>query len=401
MKIALLGYGLTTKAIAKANASNCDIFDDKFLIDDKDEFGNNLLPISRYNTKNYDITIPSPGFPPNHKLVKEAKNLISEYDFFENMPVSVWISGTNGKTTTTQMLQFLLESRGSVAGGNIGTPLASMDINAPLWILETSSFTLHYTNKAIPNVYLLLPIRDDHISWHGSFKEYEMSKLKPLFMMEEGSVAVVPKEYLKYQDESLAYLIGYENSQDLANKMGIDIEKIEIKEPFLQDALLALSAEVILFDEASIDKINSFKIDRHKLEELRDNKDRLWVNDTKGTNIDATIEAIKRHKDKKIYIILGGDDKGVNLNRLFDVMKDVDIEIFAIGSNALKIERLSIEVDKNVYVCHTLSKAVELIDEKLDSTSVGLLSPAAASLDQFSSYIERGELFISLVKKLS
>ncbi|MFV0482089.1 MAG: UDP-N-acetylmuramoyl-L-alanine--D-glutamate ligase [Campylobacteraceae bacterium] len=397
MKISLFGYGLTTKAIAKRYAPNCFIYDDKFKENSTDEFGNKLLTCKEFDSQNSDIEIPSPGFPPRHELVKKAKHLVSEYDFFK-MPSSVWISGTNGKTTTTQMLQFLLENRGSVAGGNIGTPLAELNQNAPLWILETSSFTLHYTNKAKPELYLLLAIRDDHISWDGNFEESEASKLKPLLMMDEGSVAIVPEEYASFP--SSAKLIGYKDSNDLAKKMGIDIEKVNIKEPFLMDALLALSAQKVLFDEIDFEKINNFKIDKHKLEELRDIKGRLWVNDTKGTNIDATIEALKRYKDKEIFIILGGDDKGVDLWRLFEVMKPLHVSVFAIGSNMEKVVNLSKKIEKDVFTCKTLDVAVFEIDKLLKLDGVGLLSPAAASLDQFSSYIERGELFVSLVKKL-
>ncbi|MDR1614424.1 MAG: UDP-N-acetylmuramoyl-L-alanine--D-glutamate ligase, partial [Campylobacteraceae bacterium] len=351
MIISLFGYGVTTKAIAKKFAPNCLIYDDKFKENSHDEFGNRLFTCSEYNPDISDIDIPSPGFPPNHELIKKAKHLTSEYDFFD-IPPSIWISGTNGKTTTTQMLKHLLSSRGAVEGGNIGNPLANLDKNAPLWILETSSFTLHYTNKAAPDVYLLLSVKPDHISWHGSFEEYERAKLKPLSMMKEGSVAVVPNEYLGFK--SNAMLIGYSNSQDLSHKMGIDISKITIKEPFLLDAVLALSAAKIVFDEADIEKINAFKIDKHKLEEFYDKKDRLWVNDTKGTNIDATIEALKRYGDKKILIILGGDDKGVDPMRLFEHMQKLDIEIFAIGSNYKKIADFSLRFGKCVHECKTL-----------------------------------------------
>ncbi|MDR2790543.1 MAG: UDP-N-acetylmuramoyl-L-alanine--D-glutamate ligase [Campylobacteraceae bacterium] len=397
MILSLFGHGVTTKAIAKRFAPNCLIYDDKFKENSHDEFGNKLLQCSEFDPEKSDIEIPSPGFLPNHELIRQAKHLTSEYDFFQ-MPPSVWISGTNGKTTTTQMLKHLLSSRKAVEGGNIGNPLANLDKNAPIWILETSSFTLHYTEHTAPQIYLLLPIRPDHISWHGSFEEYEKAKLKPLFYMAEGSAAIVPQEYAGIS--SNAMLIGYENSHDLAQKMGLNIDKIKIKEPFLLDALLALSAAKILFDEADIDKINAFKIDRHKLEEFRDKQGRLWVNDTKGTNIDATIEALKRYKDKKILIILGGDDKGVDLTRFFDFMRDFDAEIFAIGSNAKKIMNFCAAINKNAHECKTLDAAVKEIDKRLDKNGVGLLSPAAASLDQFSSYIERGELFISLVKAL-
>ncbi|MDR0408015.1 MAG: UDP-N-acetylmuramoyl-L-alanine--D-glutamate ligase [Campylobacteraceae bacterium] len=398
MKISLFGYGVTAKAIAGKFAPNCSIYDDKFKENSYDEFGNKLLKCDEYNPDTSDVDIPSPGFLPHHELIRKAKHLTSEYDFFD-MPSSVWISGTNGKTTTTQMLKHLLSSRGAVEGGNIGNPLANLDKNAPLWILETSSFTLHYTNRAAPEIYLLLPVRPDHISWHGSFEKYEKAKLKPLLTMREGSVAIVPNEYGDF--DSNAMLISYEDSRDLAQKMNIDISKIIIKEPFLLDALLALSAAKILFDKIDIKKINDFKIDKHKLEEFRDIHNRLWVNDTKGTNVDATMEALKRYKDKKILIILGGDDKGVDLTRFFDFMKSYDVEIFAIGSNAKKITDFSKKTGKIAHECKTLDIAVHEMDKLMSKQSIGLLSPAAASLDQFSSYVERGELFVSLVKALS
>ncbi|ECO3767485.1 UDP-N-acetylmuramoyl-L-alanine--D-glutamate ligase, partial [Campylobacter jejuni] len=132
------------------------------------------------------IEIPSPGFPPKHKLIQEAKNLQSEYDFFYDvMPKSVWISGTNGKTTTTQMATHLLSHIGAVMGGNVGTPLAELNPYEKLWILETSSFTLHYTHKAKPEIYALLPISPDHLSWHGSFDNYVQDKLSVLKRMNE------------------------------------------------------------------------------------------------------------------------------------------------------------------------------------------------------------------------
>ncbi|MDR3177652.1 MAG: UDP-N-acetylmuramoyl-L-alanine--D-glutamate ligase, partial [Campylobacteraceae bacterium] len=102
-------------------------------------------------------------------------------------------------------------------------------------------------------------------------------------------------------------------------------------------------------------------------------------------------------KDKKILIILGGDDKGVDLTRFFEFMKLFDVEIFAIGSNVQKIMNFCEKIGKSAYECKTLDVAVREIDKRLDKNGVGLLSPAAASLDQFSSYIERGELFVSLV----
>jgi len=392
--IALFGHGKTTKAIAK-KFGNCLIFDDSFTKESKDEFGNRLLPPSMFSTCKSDIQIPSPGFPPHHNLIKNATNLVSEYDFFEkDIPFSIWISGTNGKTTTTQMIEHLLKDRGAISGGNIGEPLANLDKQKAIWVLESSSFTLHYTKKATPDIYLLLPIKPDHISWHGSFEEYENDKLSPLDRMKEGSIAIIPSKYKDYPTK--AKLITYDDEFDLAKSLHVDIKQIKFKTPFLQDAVLAMSTNMILFETIDYKKINSFKTDVHKLEEFKDSKDRVWVNDTKGTNVDATIEALKRYKDENILIILGGDDKGVSLDPLFEVIKPLHVKIFAIGTNTDKIVNLATKIDKKVEACYELTKAMELIKKEHSKESVALLSPAASSLDQFNSYATRGDLFKKL-----
>ena len=392
--IALFGHGKTTKAIAK-KLGNCLIFDDRFKEESQDEFGNRLLPPSMFSTCRGDIQIPSPGFPPNHTLIQQSTNLVSEYDFYEkDIPFSIWISGTNGKTTTTQMIEHLLKNRDAVSGGNIGEPLANLDSKKPIWILESSSFTLHYTKNATPDMYLLLPIKPDHLSWHGNFEDYEEAKLSPIKRMKEGSIAIVPKKYENYPTN--AKLVTYEDEYDLATTLGIDINQVKFKTPFLQDAILAMSTDKILFDTIDYEKMNSFKTDVHKLEEFKDMKDRIWVNDTKGTNVDATIEALKRYKNENILIILGGDDKGVSLDPLFEVIKTLHVEIFAIGTNTDKIVNLANKVDTKVTACYELTKAMEIIQKEHTSKTVALLSPAASSLDQFSSYAARGDLFKKL-----
>ncbi len=396
--LSLFGYSLTTRAISK-KFKNCKFFDDKFIKKSRDKDGNLLLPPKKFSSKKSRLEVVTPGIPPTHKLVKKAKNLISDYDLFSSiMPYSIWISGTNGKTTTTQMLYHLLKKKSAVMGGNIGIPVASLNPKAKIWILETSSFTLHYTKIAKPNIYILLPIKPDHLSWHGDFESYEKAKLKPLKKMSEGQIAILPKKYENIKTS--AFKIIYENSEDLAKYFEIDIKKINLKEPFLLDGLLALAVGKILFDKVNYKKINSFKIDSHKIEEFKDAKKRIWVDDSKATNLDATIEAVKRYEDKKIYLILGGDDKGVDLSPLFENLKNYDVEIFCIGRNSEKLLELSKKIDKTNFHCQTLEKAVIEIDKKLDKKSVALLSPSAASFDQFKSYKDRGEKFKEFVNLL-
>ncbi len=397
MKKSLFGYGTTTKPIAKSGGWN--IYDDKFTSISRDEFGNNLLPSKEFDPEKSELEVTSPGILPSHELIKKAKNLTSEYDyFFDDFPASVWVSGTNGKTTTTQMLEFLLSKRGAVAGGNIGTPLAVLDKKAKIWLLETSSFTMHYTKKAYPDVYILLPVKQDHLDWHKDFEEYENDKLSVLSRMQKGSVAILPKKYEGIK--TLAYCIFYENEQDLCDEFGIKLHEIQIKEPFLLDALLALSCQKVLFSKTDIELINSFKIDHHKMEEFFDAKKRLWVNDTKGTNIDATIAALKRYQDRKIHLILGGVDKGLCLDEIFDFMKSVNVEIYAIGQTTQKLVNLAKKYEIRANACVDVKNAVNAIDKALKHEEVALLSPATSSFDQFSSYKQRGEVFMECVNNI-
>ncbi|WP_187647309.1 UDP-N-acetylmuramoyl-L-alanine--D-glutamate ligase [Nitrosophilus labii] len=395
--ISLFGYGKTTKAIAQ-KLRNAIFFDDNTKEPFIDEKGFKVFPSSFFDPKKSLLEIPSPGIPPFNPLIKRAANLISEYDLFlssffnsKNIPFTIWISGTNGKTTTTQMIAHLLKKRGAELGGNIGTPLANLDENAKIWTLETSSFTLHYTKFAKPNLYILLPISEDHISWHGSFKAYEKAKLKPIRALKEGEVCIIPKKYENIETNGMK--IVYEKSEDLAKYFNIDIKKISFKEPFLLDALLALGVTKTVFDEIDYELINSFEVDSHKIEEFFDNEGRLWVDDSKATNINAAMEAVKRYKDKKIYLIAGGDAKGADLEPFVRFLKNFEIEIFAIGKDSDTIFKLS---KKHFVICKrvvTLKRAVEEIKKVLDEKSVALLSPACASLDQFKSYKERGKKF--------
>jgi UDP-N-acetylmuramoylalanine--D-glutamate ligase len=397
MQTTLFGYGKTTAAIAE-RFGNCEIFDDKFK--QEEAFGTNkLLPMDRFDPSRSTMEIVSPGIPPNHAQVKRAKNLISEYDLFsECSPFSIWISGTNGKTTTTELIGRLLKKRGAIVGGNIGSPLAALDMEAQIWALETSSFTLHYTTRARPNIYALLPITPDHIGWHGSFEAYEAAKLKPLASLAEGELAIVPAKYKNIPTK--AFVCYYENNEDIAAFFDIDTAKIKFKGCFAQDALIALGVSKALFDETDYDLLNSFAIDPHKIEEFRDKLGRLWIDDSKATNFDATLQALDIYADRHIYLILGGDDKGADITPLFDRLKTMRVTIYAIGTNRDRLMQMAQDHKIEAVLCGFLDIAVAKISDRLDDKSVALLSPAAASLDQFSGYKERGEKFKAFVASL-
>jgi UDP-N-acetylmuramoylalanine--D-glutamate ligase len=117
--------------------------------------------------------------------------------------------------------------------------------------------------------------------------------------------------------------------------------------------------------------------------------------------VDATINALVSYKNKNIHIILGGDDKGANLTPLFENIKDFDICVYAIGTNTEKICDYCKEYNISVESCTYLNVAVSKMDLVLKKNSIGILSPAAASLDQFKSYAHRGDEFKNLVHSLS
>lgn len=381
----ILGKGITAQAIQKLYPK-AELFDD----------GDKEL----YDIGSNEQTIISPGIPPYNYLVKNTKNKISDYDLFVTKDkYSIWISGTNGKTTTTQMINTLLKDSLFECGGNIGTPLAQIQ-NSDKLILETSSFTLHYTNIAKPNIYVLLPISEDHLSWHGTFKEYENAKLKPLAMMDKNDIAIVPIKYKNYKTDAKLYT--YTNSQDLAKEFEIDMDKIKFKEPFLIDSLLALAVQKLVTNKIDYQKINNYIVDKHKVEEFKDNKNRLWIDDSKATNVDATIWALKGYKDKKIFLILGGDDKDADLNLLFDNLKQYDLEIFTIGANTQKLYDLSNKYNLKSKKCYELKIAIQEISNifKDINLELAILSPAAASFDQFNSYKDRGEQFKKIVNSI-
>ena len=389
--ISIFGYGVTTKPLAK-HIKNAVFYDDKCKETYAGVYDSFVRPSFEFNAESSDLEITSPGIPPSNTLIKQAKNLISEYDFFaQTAPFKIWINGTNGKTTTTQMMQHLLADKGSVAGGNIGTALGDLDQNAKIWILETSSFTMHYTNKATPNIYVLLPLSPDHLSWHGGMDEYIADKLKPLSKMKSTDIAIIPQAYQNTSTQAKVYT--YSNEEDIAKLFQIDTKRVNFKGAFLADALLAMAVDKLLFNRVNYKKMNTFVLDPHRQEELHDNLGRLWVNDTKATNLDATIAAIKRYKDSFIHLILGGDDKGVNLNELFVFLKDLNLKIYAIGTNKEKLITLAQDYHVESLKCKNLNDAIINIDKNLQQDEVALLSPAASSLDEFSSYAQRGDEF--------
>ncbi|EJF06562.1 UDP-N-acetylmuramoylalanine--D-glutamate ligase [Thiovulum sp. ES] len=392
MKIYLLGYGKTTKAIAKT-------FDISEIYDDRAIHGSIHSDNFPKNIESDSILVPTPAVPPHNKIVENfSGEIVSEYDlFYKNgfFPYTIWVSGTNGKTTLTEMITHLLSDRFAVSGGNIGIPLGELSRDASIWVLETSSFTLHYTKYAKPNLYVLLPITKDHIDWHGSFKDYEESKLKPIQNLSEGEIAIIPEKYSNIGSNGT--IITYRDSSDLAQKFGLDSSKISFRGAFLLDALLSLSVTKVLFDSVNYDKIDKYKKAPHRQEFFSERGGKIWIDDSKATNVESVLALLENYENRdEIYLILGGVDKGGDWKPLFEKLELMNVEIFGIGNFRNEIEKFSNEFKIPFSNSETIEKAVSEIYKK-EKKGFAILSPACASFDQFRSYVDRGEKFKRIV----
>jgi UDP-N-acetylmuramoylalanine--D-glutamate ligase len=216
--------------------------------------------------------------------------------------------------------------------------------------------------------------------------------------MKEGELALIPKGL--DIPKTNAYVVEYDSNEFLETYFSLDSSQLRFKAAFLQDALLALAVTKVLFDEADYTLMNTFTLDAHRQEEFKDAQGRLWVNDSKATNLDAAIQAVKAYSDREIHLIIGGDDKGVDLAPLFETLKPLNLTLYTIGQNNEKLLSLAKHYKTNAVESNTIDKAVKYIDTVHTQKSVALLSPAAASLDQFKSYKHRGDTFMELVKAL-
>lgn len=494
MYINILGFGTTTLSlVALLNdwGIRCRIYDDKFTDIQKDSHNNELLPFHIISTNNYQsicdtaLSIISPGIPPHAPFLRYFKNIISEYDFFYHLLqdcFSIWISGTNGKTTTTEMTALLLEAK---SGGNIGIPLATLfmqdykkkhdsqflqhifsqytpphnfletDYHKQItffenhnvhevcefkdsktqWVLETSSFSLHYTHFALPNLYILLPLSQDHISWHGSYESYISDKLKPLVLMNHAlnpkkHYALIPQELLRIPfakdiiTRCKGNLLLYSDSQSLQDRFKYPQELLNLfKEPFKLDFLLSISGMRFANIPFNIDLIQNYQVGYYRMQE-RYHNGILFINDSKATNPHATLAALRTYKDCEIYLILGGDSKGAALDMLYPFLYEHNIKVFSIGRDGAMIACDCVKWGICIQECGTLSNAMQEIASqiRLFTRQIGqtqfhrdslhdmqkvsqkrlvvMLSPACASLDQYSSYKERGDEFNTLIQDI-
>jgi UDP-N-acetylmuramoylalanine--D-glutamate ligase len=366
---------------------------------------------SRFFSMSFDLIVTSPGVPWNHPGLEEARRAgVPVWPELElswrcvNPKTTVAVTGTNGKTTTTALIGSILKKAGwpVVVGGNIGTPLAALIkkvTSQTTLVLEVSSYQLEAHQSFHPNVGVFLNLTPDHLDRHGTMSQYANAKSKLFSNFTHLDTAVLNGK------DPWCRRVG---SKIVGRKVWFPSDKLlkiasHIRLPGdhnLNNAMAAVGAvkALGLNTEDIIRGLESFKGVPHRIQVIRTVRDVTYVNDSKSTNVNSTLVALKSFKSPFV-LIRGGRDKGFPYTPLIPYLKKTVKEVLTIGEAAGKI---SAQLKNTVPVvsCHTLERAVKRAFDTTIPGDVVLLSPACASFDQFQNYEHRGEVFQKLVKRL-
>lgn len=377
-----------------------------------------------------DLIIPSPGvpyIPQMEEAGKRGRQILSEvelaYRFLKGKIVG--ITGTNGKSTTATLSHRILQEGGlnSHLAGNIGIPLISFvekSQSDDIYVTELSSFQLRYVKKFRAAISLFLNISTDHLDWHDDFDDYYMSKKNLLVTQEAEDTAILNRDYPRvWSLRNLGEFQVYAFSQKGKVSQGSWIQENwiilqnDIQEklmPFAETALFgihnrenimasALVGHVLGIPASSIRKsIAGFKGLEHRLEKVDSLGQVEFYNDSKATNIDASIKSIQSFTSP-ISLILGGRHKGGDFSKLREPVQKKVKSIVLIGEASDEIKR-SLNGTVPMEKASDLRKAVHMAYQAASPKGVVLLAPGCTSFDMFRSFEDRGKAFKEEVKAL-
>ncbi len=344
-----------------------------------------------------DVLVKSPGVPRDNPLVRAARIPIwSEvelgYRFLPN-PI-LGVTGTNGKTTTTEWLGAMFRSAGRevAVAGNVGRALTAVETAPDAWIVcELSSFQLEDVHELRPRVAVLLNLEPDHLDRHGSFEAYRDSKLRIFANQARGDTAVVPRGFEPVP--------GHARRVDFAAGDELPAEPALPGRHNRENAAAASAAARAagLPEDAVAEALGSFPGVEHRLELVAERNGIRFVNDSKATNTAAARRALASY-DVPLHVILGGSRKGETFDTL---AREVRGHAYLIGETAEEIAATLDRAGVPYLRCGDLGAAVAAAAAAAAPGEVVLLSPACASYDQFTDFEQRGEEFRRLVQNLS
>ena len=371
----------------------------------------------------YHMAVLSPGIDPASRLVRNFSSrgidIISELElgwrFCDKIPV-IAVTGTNGKTTTTELLAQTLNACGqrTIACGNIGKPLSEVAREKqPFDVLtvEVSSFQLETIRTFHPSISLWLNFAPDHLDRYRSVAEYRAAKLRIFENQTNADVAVVnaiekipnirPRTitfsaYANGGDFRLsegAILYGDESVLRLANTKLRGLHNIENLM-----ATLAVGMARGLSFEQMVPPLSAYEPRPHRCEFVREVNGVAYVNDSKATNLDAVDKAL-RAQTKPVILIAGGKDKGFSFDPLRSLVKEKVKSTILIGEIADSIKRSWADAVESE-IASSLADAVERAHSSAKPGEMVLFSPGTSSFDMFKSYADRGDQFRALVRAL-
>ncbi len=361
-----------------------------------------------------DFVVLSPGVSLKEaklkkKLIENRHKIITDLDlfylFYPEIKTIV-VTGTNGKSTTCKILYHVLKKNkiNVKLGGNIGKPVLDLDLkNKPLVIIEASSFQLAYSQFVKPHYAMILNITNDHLDWHGSFKNYIDSKFKIFSNQQEDNFAFFKKKtffkkFKKHKYKSITKFVNFKKYKKLKNKIKNDYLNSEANDENMS-FVHALSKVLKIKEKSLIKSLKSFKGLPHRYEIFYKKNNKIFINDSKATSFEASKFALKSNKN--IFWIVGGLPKVGDKFHLDKIKKNI-IKTYIIGSH-IKNFKKNLGGKINIKSCYTLKNAVISIfkDTKniRDKKITILLSPASASYDQFKNFEERGDHFKKLILK--
>ena len=443
--VAVLGGGVTGKAIVEflhKRGAEFSLFDDR-----ADSVAGTTAHSTIENPELFGVAIVSPGWRADHEMILQLSRagvrIISELDLAwlvkeEIAPQQKWIAltGTNGKTTTIQMVQSIMDAAGihGRACGNVGEPAITAVTATPpyeLLALELSSFQIDWSSAPTFEASAILNIAEDHIDWHGSFDAYANAKLK---LLQSSNVAILNAEDSEVVLRSASYdgrKIFYSLETPAAGELGL-VEEILVDRAFganpseasaiaeladitpqvphnVSNALAAAGLALTLgITHESVKKgLSTFVLDHHRLELVHESNGVTWINDSKATNPHAAIAGILSHTS--VIWIAGGLAKGAKMDALVKraaprlkaaILIGTDRELIAdaLAKHAphIPIYRIDLSTTAEKLMEDVVTKALEIASE----SDAVLLAPACASMDQFTSYAHRGRLFADAVQTL-
>lgn len=444
-KVLVIGAGKTGVAVAQvlhrlgAGVTVCDIKREYLIADTLAQLRE--IPVEvvaggypEVTGDNTDLIVLSPGvpltIPPAVKARELGIPLWSEIELASSMfdaPV-VAVTGTNGKTTTTSLLGEMFKDAGfpTVVAGNIGVPLIAevgKITSRHVVVLEVSSFQLECIQTFRPKVGIVINLTPDHLDRHRTMEQYKEAKQALFRNQGEGDFSVLNYDdelvksmasatkgeviffSLKHTLETGAYLVGEEIYFSYKGKKTLICHRDELfikGDHNLENALAAICAGMLMGIKPEDIRLTlqTFKGVKHRLQFVDEIGGVKYINDSKGTNPDASIKAVEAYSEP-IILILGGKNKGSDFREFAEFVSRKVKEVIVLGEAAPEIiAALEAAGYRKYSQVDSLEQAVVRAARIALPGEIVLLSPACASWDMFNNYEERGELFIRQVAAL-